>query len=210
MNKSLAFVTILLLVVIMPPCVLNAQSKFPKWKNADDSLVLIRQHHSSWHPYGGLHLSSDAEMYYLGPSFQAGVDFSLTRHLALSAYIHYFHTSVNNRETTGFDEKGKFRTFTSAFLLQMDAGAGWYKGFFAGAGVALQQYSDRFSGMFGAYDEVRTTVTPAIRVGYLFPAGLHAVAIELNSTGPYSYSDGISGVITEVFTQVSFSGRFIF
>jgi len=210
MNKSLAFVIILLLVAITQPCVLNAQSKFPKLKNAEDSLVLIRQHHSRWHPYGGLYLSSDAELYYLGLSFQAGLDFNLTRQLALSAYIHYFHTGANDYDNTGFNEKERFKTFTSAFLVQFDAGAGWYKGFFVGAGVALQQYSESYIGRVSAYDDKRTTFTPAIRVGYSFPVGLHAISIEFNGIGPYFYHDGLYGLAIEVFTQVSLGGRFIF
>jgi hypothetical protein len=107
-------------------------------------------------------------------------------------------------------EKGRFKTFTSAFLVQIHAGAGWYKGFFIAGGIALQQWADRFKGIFGSYDDARTTVTPAIRMGYIFPAGLRAIAVEFNGTGPYSYSDGFNGTITEVVTQVSLGVRFIF
>ena len=84
------------------------------------------------------------------------------------------------------------------------------KGFFAAGGVALQQWADRFKGNFGSYNDARTTVTPAIRMGYIFPAGLRAITIEFNGTGPYSYSDGAYGTIIEVFTQVSLGVRFIF
>ena len=201
---------ILLFLTLFQPSITQAQSKSSKFKNAEDSLLIIRKNLSRWHPYGGLHFSSDAELYYLGPSFQAGVDFNLKPRLAFSSYIHYFYTGVNNKDNTGLAEKGRFRTFTSAFLIQLDAGAGWYKGFFFGIGVALQQYADRFEGGFGSYDDRRTTLTQAIRMGYLFPAGLHAIALEFNGTGPYSYGDGYGGTITEVFTQVSLGGRFIF
>lgn len=202
-----AFATGLLLLT---PFATQAQAKFSKWKTAEDSLVIVQKNLSRWHLYGGLHLSSDAELYYLGPSFQGGVEFNLKQRLAFSAYIHYFRVGVNNVDNTGLSEKGRIRIFTSALLIQVDAGRGWYKGFFVGAGVALQQYSDRFKGVFGSYDDARTTVTPAIRIGYIFPAGLNAIAIEFNGTGPYSYSDGLYGTITEVFTQVSLGGRFIF
>lgn len=194
----------------MLPLVTPAQPRPTKWKNAEDSLVIVHSHEGRWHPYGGLHLSSDAELYYGGPSFQAGVDYNLSRRFALSAYIHYFHASADKRDTTGTDEKGRLITFTSAMLIQMDAGAGWYKGFFVGFGIALQQYADRFSGNFGSYDDSRTTVTPAVRMGYIFPAGLPSIAVEFNGTGPYSYGDGGNGTVTEVFTQVSFGLRFIF
>jgi len=47
-------------------------------------------------------------------------------------------------------------------------------------------------------------------MGYIFPAGLRAIAVEFNGTGPYSYSDGVNGTIMEVFTMVSPGVRFIF
>lgn len=208
--QSLAVKTILLLFTVAQPFVTPAQSVSSKWKNTEDSLVILHSHLSRWHPYGGLHLSSDAELYYLGPSFQVGLDYNLTPRLALSTYIHYFYTGVNNTDNTGLTEIGRFKTFTSAFLFQIHAGPGWYKGFFVAGGVALQKYTDRFSGGLGSYNEVRTTFTPAIRIGYIFPAGLRGIAIEFNGTGPYSYSDGTNGTVTEFFTQVSLGGRFIF
>ncbi len=208
--RPIAIVFILLFLVLAIPLANKAQSKFSKWKNAEDSLVIVQMHQSQWHPYGGIHLSSDAELYYVGASLQAGVDFNPTPRLAFSAYIHYFHASTDNKPDGGISETGRFRTFTSAVLIQLHAGPGWYKGFFLGGGVALQQYADRFRGPIGDYDISRTTVTPAIRTGYIFPAGLHAIAIEFNGTGPYSYSDGYTGIVTEVFTQVSLGARFIF
>jgi hypothetical protein len=208
--RSLEVKTILLLITLAQPFVTHAQSFSSKWKNTEDSLVIVHRNLSRWHPYGSLHLSSDAELYYLGPSFQVGLDFNLTPRLALGTYIHYFYTGVNNKDNTGLTEKGRFKTFTTAFLLQIHAGPGWYKGFFVAGGVALQQYTDRFSGGLGSYNVARTTFTPAIRMGYIFPAGLRAIAIEFNGIGPYSYSDGGNGTITEFFTQVSLGGRFIF
>ena len=190
-----------------PPAI-KAQSGNSRYKSADDSLLISNQHKRLWHPYAGLHLSSDAEMYYLGPSFEVGSDVTLTKHLALGTYFHYFYVGVNNR-TDGLIEKGRLRTFTWALLLQLNAGAGWYKGFFIGFGLALQRYADRFQGPFGSWNDKRSTATLAIRTGYTFAAGFHAIAIEFNGIGPYTYSDGY-GTITEIFTQVSFGGRFIF
>ncbi len=171
-NISPVFAAVLLFFCAMQPFAIQAQIKSSKWKNAEDSLVIVRSHTSQWHLYGGLHISSDAELYYAGPSFQVGVDFNFKRRLALSTYFHYFHVIAKESDNRGSYEAGRFRTFTSALLLQVDAGAGWYKGFFAGAGIALQQYADRFNGGFGSYDIQRTTVTPAIRVGYFFHSQL--------------------------------------
>ncbi len=201
---------ILFLLALMQTNHTLGQSKSSKWKNAEDSLIIVQKHLSHWHPYAGLHFSSDAELYYLGPSFQAGVDYNLTKHIALSSYIHYFHIGVNKKDNSGVVEIGKFKTFTSVFLIQMQTGPGWYKGFFIGIGIALQQFVDRFQGINGNFDNTRTTLTAAIRSGYIFPAGLHAIAIEFNGTGPYSYSNGFNGTYTEVFTQVSLGLRFVF
>ncbi|MEO8819513.1 MAG: hypothetical protein ABI374_01595 [Ginsengibacter sp.] len=208
LNKNIIVAIVLLGISLGKPLNTRAQFIQKKWRSPEDSLVVVKSHLSRWHPYGGLHLSSDAEMYYLGPSFEAGVDVNLKTHLALGAYIHYFFVGVNNRDN-GVIEKGRMRTFTTAVLIQVNAGAGWYKGFFLGFGLAIQQYADRFKGRWGSWDDKRTTVTLAIRTGYLFPAGLNAIAIEFNGTGPHSYNDGPDS-ITEIFTQVSVGGRFIF
>lgn len=209
LKRTPAIVIILFLGAITQPFSTQAQTGFAKFRKAQDSLVIVQKHLSLFHPYAGLHLSSDAELYYLGPSFQVGLDVNLKRRLALGTYFHYFYVGVNNRDN-GLTEKGRMRTFTWACLLQWDAGAGWYKGFFTGFGIALQREADRFSGRWSTWDDKRTTVTPAIRLGYTFPAGLHAIAIEFNGTGPYSYNDGPYSTITEIFTQVSFGGRYIF
>lgn len=207
-KKYLPLSIILLFISLVITLPAQSQYKTSGFKSSADSLVIIQSHLSRWHPYGGLHLSSDAEMYYLGPSFEAGVDVNLSTHFSLGTYLHYFYVGVNNRDS-GLVEKGRMRTFTTAFLVQLNAGAGWYKGFFIGFGLAIQQYADRFQGRLGRWDDKRTTTTPAIRTGYIFPAGLHAIAIEFNGTGPYFYKDGADD-ITEIFTQVSFGGRFIF
>jgi len=125
LRKSLLIELALLLIAFTGPLVTRAQSTSSRFKNAADSMVIVNSHLSKWHPYGGLHVSGDAEMYYGGPSFQAGVDYNLTRRLALSTYVHYFHASSDLRDNTGAVEKGQFKTFTSTLLFQVDMGAGW-------------------------------------------------------------------------------------
>ena len=199
---------VLFVIAFIQPFITSAQSEKSKYRNTDDSLVVIQRHQTRWHLYGGLHLSSDAEMYYLGPSFQAGAEVNVTHHLEFSSYFHYFYTGVNDK-IDGLIQKGRLRTFTWALLIQLNAGAGWYKGFYFAFGLALQRYVDRFKGSWGSWDQKRSTATAATRFGYTFPAGLNAIAIEFNGIGPYTYYDG-PDTITEIFTQVSFGGRFIF
>ena len=203
-------VIFLIFIMFMKPFISKAQYPHSKWKNAEDSLVLIKKHLSRWHPYGGIHLTSDAELYYGGPSFQAGIDYNIKRNLSIGSYIHYFYGSVASVRSNGISEEGRFRTITLATIIQAYAGKGWYKGFFVGAGIALQGYADRFSGINGYFNENHTTLMGAFRSGYTFSAGLRAISVELNVTGPYSMSPAPGDVYTEIFTQESLGVRFIF
>jgi hypothetical protein len=207
LSHKLIPVPVLLFFILLQPFRIQAQSQHA-FKNEEDSFFIIRNH-SKWHPYGGLHISSDAELYYAGPSFEAGFDANLTRRLLFSTYIHYYHGKVDNTDNTGVSSLGRFKTFTVASLIQVNPGAGWYKGFFIGLGMAVQFYSDHFKSNLRNLDVSRTTLTPAIRMGYTFPAGLHAIAIEFNGIGPYTEKDGTDQYM-EVFTQVSLGARFIF
>ncbi len=209
-NKKLISCICFIALCILAPCYSRAQFRYSHFKNKEDSLVLIEKHLERWHPYGGLHLTSDAELYYGGPSFQAGVDYNIKRNLSIGSYIHYFYGSVASVRNNGISEEGRFRTFTVATILQLYAGKGWYKGFFFGAGLAIQDYADRFRGIFGYYDENHTTLMGAFRLGYTFPAGLRAISFEFNATGPYSTSYEPNEVYMEIFTQVSLGVRFIF
>ena len=162
-----------------------------------------------WHPYAGIHVSGDAEMFYIGPSFQAGTDFLLKKRIVLSAYIHYFGKKVNNVGTGGFFENGKFKTITGTILIQANIARSLKRSFFIGLGTAVQRWRDKYSSSFGSWDDKRTTVTPAMRLGYFFPGGNNKIAVELNGTGPYRSGDTNSYSI-EILTQISFGIRYIF
>ncbi|HXS57559.1 MAG TPA: hypothetical protein VN726_15610 [Hanamia sp.] len=126
--RKIKLTSILLFVIaLFEVMIAQAQSRIYKWRNAEDSLVMVHSRLSRIHPYAGLHLSSDAEMYYLGPSFQAGVDINLTQKLAVSSYLHYFYVGVNNVENR-LIQKGRMRTFTGALLIQYDGAQVGIKG----------------------------------------------------------------------------------
>lgn len=167
---------------------------------------------ANWHPYLGIHITGDAEMFYIGPSFQAGVDYQVKERIVLSSYIHYFSKKVTNTEYGGFSEKGKFKTITGALLIQANTGKRPGKSFFIAAGAALQRWSDKYSNNYDSWDDKRTTLIPAFRLGYFFPFDQYKMTIELNGTGPYAYSytnDISSGRVTEILTQLSLGVLFI-
>jgi len=167
----------------------------------------------SLHPFAGIHISGDAEMYYIGPSFQAGVDFQFRPKIILSAYFQYFNKKTDKVEFGGDFEHGRFRTLTGALLIQGNTGKRQDKSFFIAGGVALQRWHDKFSSNYDSWDDKRTTYIPAFRIGYFFPLEQTKITIELNGTGPYFYSEDnyISSVsVTEILTQVSLGMRLIF
>src|SRR6266496_6413158 len=67
-----------------------------------------------WHPYAGIHISGDAEMYYIGPSLQAGIDYQPRKKIVLSAYFHHYLKHVDKNGDGGYYERGRFKTMTGA------------------------------------------------------------------------------------------------
>ena len=160
-------------------------------------------------PYLGIHASGDAEMYYLGPSFQVGSDYRFTERWGLSAYVHSYRNRVDEEDDYHY-EKGKFNCFTGALLLEFHAGRQMSRGMFFAGGVAVQRVKDVFDASWGAHwNDERTGPIPAIRFGYAFPLRkTHCITAEINATGPYQERYGYSGS-TELITQLSLGTRLI-
>jgi len=160
-------------------------------------------------PYVGLHISGDAEMYYIGPSLQIGADLQLKKRLLLTSYIHFFQKKVNRTEPGGLFENGSFKTITVAALIQTNISKKLTRSFFFAGGFCVQRWNDKFISDYASWDLQRTTLLPAIRIGYFFSTGKNKIAIELNGMGPYFYTDGEwNGV--EILTQLSVGMRYIF
>ena len=161
------------------------------------------------YPYVGLHISGDAEMYYVGPSLQAGADLHLKKRLLLTSYIHLFKKKVNRTGGGGSFEKGKFKTVTIAALIQFNTSKKLSRSFFLAGGFCVQEWNDIFNSDYSAWNKQRKNYLPTIRVGYFFSKGKNKLTIELNGTGPYSYSD-FGWQTVEILTQLSLGTRFIF
>ena len=77
---------------------------------------------SRLHPYVGLHVSGDAQLYYVGPSFSVGTDVRLTKTFSLTSYIHYFPKNVNKTYSNGDFARGHYRSATAALLGEISLG----------------------------------------------------------------------------------------
>jgi hypothetical protein len=212
-NNRTTFIAALLLLIVSP---IAAQLAITN-KNHSSSLSIADSTghkkkiiNNRWQPYIGLHVSGDAGMYYIGPSFQAGTDFYLKKKLLLSAYFHYFRDELHTSDVNGFFEDGKYRTMTGALLIQTNtAKKRTDKSFFLAAGISIQNRVDTANTSYDHWNDRRTTLTPAMRLGYFFPVRKRRLSVELNATGPYRYGDETSSVL-EILTQLSFGCRFIF
>ncbi|MBA2745633.1 MAG: hypothetical protein H0U44_05350 [Flavisolibacter sp.] len=164
-------------------------------------------------PFIGIHATGDAEMYYIGPSIQAGSDLSLNQNFILSGYLHFFPRQIDRTYENGEFEKGSYRTFTAAILLEKKWRKRYDKGFFLAGGLAYQYLNDDFSAHFANWHRIRHILLPALRTGYSFPIGKHQLTAELNATGPSFYKledNGFTSNVTEILSQISIGTRFIF
>ena len=196
----------LLLFLFTTTVVFSQQNKEIDTANISSKIKIINT--GRWHPFIGIHVSADAEMFYIGPSFQIGTDFQLKKRIILTSYFHYFSKKINNNYNNSFSEKGNFKTVTGAVLCQMSTSNRLNRSFFIAGGIAIQSWRDNYTSGNTIWDKKRITILPAIRLGYFFPAGWHKLTVELNWTGPYSYTDGTTDAI-EIATQLSLGIRFI-
>lgn len=161
-----------------------------------------------WHPYVGLHASGDAEMYYLGPSFQLGTDYHFNDRVGLTAYLHSYRRSITKTDPADY-EKGHFYCLTGAVLFELRPSKKAPQGLFLAGGLAVQQVDDEFDSNWAYWDEHRTNILPAIRIGYAFPLlQRHLITAEINATGPYQ-EQGYQSTYTEIITQLSLGTRII-
>jgi len=161
-----------------------------------------------WHPYVGLHASGDAALYYLGPSLQVGTDYHFNGRIGLTGYLHSYRRSLTRTDPMHY-EKGHFHSLTGAVLVELRPARKAPRGFQLAAGLAVQQVDSEFDSRWAYWDERRTNVLPALRLGYAFPLlQRHLLTAELNATGPYQ-ERGYGYTYTEIITQLSLGTRII-
>jgi len=168
---------------------------------------------TKWDPYFGLHVSMDAEGYYVGPSGQIGINYRLKKRINLSSYLHYFPKKVEINYTDGTFENGKYKSIIAALLFETNFFRSNNRGLLLAGGLAVHSTTDNYTSSF--YDEYtkRTIVVGAIRIGYSLPIKARAITFELNAVGPYIGNTGPPPYfeqLVEILTQLSLGTRIIF
>ena len=175
------------------------------------SLTTLSQ--PKWHPYLGLHVSMDAEGYYVGPSAQIGINYQLKKRFVLSSYFHYFPKRVDKRYRDGSFEHGRYRSMIAALLAETNYFKKNNRGILLAGGIAVQHTYDNYTSTY--YDQYikRTILVAALRVGYSLPAWKESIISELNATGPHIGKKGPAPYyeqIIEILTQLSLGMRLVF
>lgn len=117
MRKAL-FLAFLSLILIAP---LNAQKK--------------------WRPFAGLHVSASADLYYLGPSYSAGVIHTIGKKQKWSwvPELTYFYRSSTYEYSSTLSERDRFEAFSLRSTFNYQVGKKANKGLFIGAGIGFQK-----------------------------------------------------------------------
>lgn len=161
------------------------------------------------HPYIAIHATGNSDMNYIGPSFSAGADFQLKKQLLLTGYIHYFKDRFEKMHSNAGHLKGHYNSLTAAFLAQYRINKKTQRYFFGALGFAWQRIDEDYTSFYYRFNDKRRFITPAMRFGYAVPASQHHLAIEINATGPNTYTRA-PFEIQETLTLLSLGTRFIF
>lgn len=125
-----------------------------------------------------VYFTTDAEIYFFGPSFQWNTSYHFNEKYALAGYANYW--GVNMYEN---------RLFTWTFAAMLERRVGKKKRLYGAVGVAYQtSWADN------EYRK-RNLLLPTSRWGYMIPAGKWMICPELNLVGPYIEPHGY-----EIFT----------
>ncbi len=135
-------------------------------------------------------------MYYIGPSYQVGVDIPLKKNLFINGYGHYFSASAIG---------GSYETYTTGVMIQYNFGKEIKKWYMA-IGLAYQTAKEESPFYEDLID--RSIFLPSYRLGYTILFKKYILHSEIYTTGPYSYDDpDYGGSTTELFTLPSIGIR---
>jgi hypothetical protein len=167
-----------------------------------------------WHPYLGVHVSMNADGYYVGPSAQVGVNYRINQKISLSSYVHYFAKKVAEAYPNGTFQNGNYKSMIVCLLVETNFYRKDNKGIIVAGGLAVHSSIDDYTASY-FYEEhnKRMILVAAARIGYSLPIKKRSIVFELNAVGPYVSDTGPAPYFykeIEILTQLSLGMRFIF
>jgi hypothetical protein len=174
-----------------------------------------------WRPFAGLHVSGSADLYYLGPSYSAGVIHTLGKKQRWSwvPELTYFYKSSTYEYSSTLSERDRFEAFSIRSTFNYQFGKKTNKGLFVGAGIGFQKASDECWTITDTgtskeenmhYDAIRYgIITASFNTGYTFPLKKgKSIQVLVSAIGPYTAGDYL-GTYVEVISVLSLGARFI-
>jgi len=157
---------------------------------------------------GSVRVTGDAEMFFIAPSYSAGVGVNLDNSWSVVTSYTFF----NNKKTGagGYFDRLRQETIDLTALYRFRSKS--KNAFFVGGGLAYQWREEVCYSIEHSYlpnetmIEKRNFLTAVFNIGYEIPVAIknkeRSIAIDLKTTGPWNESG------TEIFTQVMLGLRF--
>jgi outer membrane receptor for ferric coprogen and ferric-rhodotorulic acid len=168
-------------------------------------LPALAQQKQKWFLEAAIRATGDAEMYFIGSSWSAGVGGHVAKKWTVSAAYTYFSLG---KTKPGMPQQ-KYQTHTVDVLANYNfmnlfkSNKGWY----AGGGVAWQSRYEEYFQSADFIHERKRYFTSVYNVGYRFPITLNgkprSISVDLKATGGYREEN-----YWEVLTQVMMGVRF--
>ena len=175
----------------------------------------------NWRPFAGLNISASSDLYYVGPSFSAGVihDFGKKKKWSWAPEVTYFRKSSTYTYSATLSEKDKFLSYSIRSNFNYRLGNKPGKGFFIGGGFGFQRASDECWTITqnGAtkeenahYDAIRYgNVMFTFNGGYKFSLPKNkSLEVAVSTIGPHTAEDYLGRYI-EVISVISTGIRIV-
>ena len=176
---------------------------------------------NKWRPFAGINVSGSPDLYYVGPSFSAGVihDVGKKKKWSWAPEVTYFRKSSTYMYSPTQTEKDKFLSYSIRSNFNYRIGKKPGKGVFVGAGIGFQRASDECWTITqtGAnkeenmhYDAIRYgNLMITFNAGYAFRLNKnHSLELLLSTIGPHTAKDYL-GTYVEVISVISAGARFV-
>jgi hypothetical protein len=174
-----------------------------------------------WKPFAGIHISANSDLYYVGPSFSAGVIHPIgkNRKWSWAPEVQYFRQYEKYPLTSTTHSWDKFVSFSLRSNFNYQTGKKSGKGFFIGGGIGFQHGKDECVTVIqnGSikeenmhYDAVKyNSLMLSFNMGYSFRVKknklLHAL---ITTIGPYKARDEY-GTYLEIISVLNAGVRLV-
>jgi hypothetical protein len=180
------------------------------------------QSQKNWHPFAGLHVSANSDLYYVGPSFSAGVIHPIGKKKKWSwaPELHYFRQYEEYPQTSITHSWDKFVSFSIRSNFNYKANSKTNKGFIIGGGLGFQYGKDECVTVTQTgnikeenvhYDAINyKSFMLTFNTGYSFLLKKEkSIQVLFSAIGPYKARDEY-GSYTEIISVLSLGTRFVF